>query len=142
MANTLRSFADDLIEMAIELDKGKEAKKFLGRQGTILKNKTLAYAKSKIKKKEGKYFKSFKRTRPHKSRRYKNFGVVVKSTDNKASWLEDGHYIYKGKKDKGGVIVGYSKGLHIFENTSKNFEREFYKNAEDWAIETLKKGMG
>ena len=137
MTHTLKSFSNELFSLAAELDNGKSAKQFLNKQGNMLKKETLAYAKSKVNKKEGTYFKSFKKTNAHKSRKYKNFGVIVKSTAPHAHLIEKGHIIKKDGKE-----VGYVKGKYIFENSAKNFEKNFNKDLEEWAVESIKKELG
>ena len=50
--------------------------------------------------------------------------------------IEKGHRIVVNGEEK-----GFVEGKHIFEDTEKEFQSEFYKDTQKFIDETLEKGL-
>lgn len=122
----LDDYSKTLLKAAMTFKKGKEAKKFLRKEGTKLRKKTLANAKRLVGKKTGRYLKSIKRGKVYDYDG--NLAIRAYSTDRKAHLIEKGHVI----KSRGGKEHGFKKGVHVFENTGKDFEDEFVGDCKDF----------
>lgn len=128
-------FEEELLDLAKELNNGKEAKKFLRKTGTKLKNRTVKVAKSKINKKTGNLFKGIARGKPYKYYVDGSLAVRVypKNPANHAHLLNNGHRIV----DKNGKEHGFAKGYHFFEDGADMYEEEYYKDTEDFLDDLL-----
>jgi len=128
----LDDLANDLVKISEELSSGKEAKKFLKKEAGKLKTKTLSNAKSKVKAHSGNYFKSIKAGNVYDSE--EGLSVDAYSASSVAHLIENGHIIKgRNKKDgSDGETHGFKKGLHIFDNTAKDYKEEFETNIEDF----------
>ena len=113
----------------------KESKKFLRNEGNKLKKKTLSKAKQKVKKNTGYYFKSIKRGKVYKFNG--DLSVRTFSSAPHAHLIEYGHRIV----NKDGQEKGFKKGEHIFEDAKKEFQDEYFSDAQKFIDEVLEKGL-
>jgi len=133
----LTDFEEELLSLAQEFKNGKEAKKFLKKSGTKLKNKTLKLAKARVNKKSGNLFKGIARGKPYKYPVDGSFAVRVYAgaPAYHAHLLEYGHRMVT----KDGKEVGFVKGKHFFEDAAKEYESEYYNDVDDWLDDMLDK---
>lgn len=130
----LTNFENDLIKLANDT-MPKESKKFLRDEGTKLKKVTLSNAKAKVKKKTGNYFKGIKR------------GKVYNYDGALSIRVYDGsphaHLIEKGHRQvtKNGKEIGWVDGMHIFEESQKEFQNTYYSDSEQFIDNVLDKGL-
>lgn len=131
----LTDFEEELLDLAKEFENGKEAKKFLRKSGTKLKNRTIKVAKARVKKKTGNLFKGITRGKPYKYHVDDSMAVRVYPARpaNHAHLLNDGHRIV----DKNGKEHGFAKGYHFFEGGADMYEEEYYKDTEDFIDDLL-----
>lgn len=128
----LGDFSKDLLDLAQDFDKGKQAKVFLRKAGNKLKKATVKHAKSKVKKKTGNLYKSIKRGKPYKYAINNSMAVRVYGT-NHAHLLNNGHRIV----GKDGSEHGFAKGYHFFESGASDYEEEWTDDVEDFLDEML-----
>lgn len=101
----------------------KENKIFLKKEGNKLKQKTLSLAKSRVKKKTGKYFKSIKRGKIYT---YDNaLAIRVYSTAPHAHLIENGHIYMDNGEEK------FLKGNYVFEDSFNEFENTYLNDCEN-----------
>lgn len=119
----LRAYGRDLQRAANEYP--KQEKKFLRKEGSKLLRKTKKNAKSKVKKRTGKYHKSIKRGKV-----YTYHGAQAVRVYSAAP---HGHLIEDGYRQvlPNGQELGFTPGLHIFEESRRDFEPEFLNDADD-----------
>lgn len=128
MSTSLDDFSKELLGASIKFKNGKEAKKFMRKEGNKLRKKTKAKAKQLVKKDTGRYLKSIKRGKVYKFRGEEDLSIRAYSTDHKAHLIEKGHII----KSRDGVEHGFMKGKFIFEKSEKEFEDEFIEDCEEF----------
>lgn len=131
--NELFNFETDLLNLAD--DTPKEAKKMLRKEGTKLKNKTVKNAKSKVKVKTGAYVKGIKRGKVYKYRDNGALSVRVYGASPHAHLIEHGHR----QVTADGKEVGFVEGKHVFEDTAKDFEKEYYNDIDQFLNDLLDK---
>lgn len=131
----LSELEEDLLNLAGEVENGKQAKRFLRNKGNKLKRRTLKVAKAKVKKKSGNLFKGIKRGKPYKYYVDGSWAVRVYagSPANHAHLLNDGHRIV----DKNGKEHGFKEGYHFFEEAAEKYEEEYYDDVQDFIDELL-----
>lgn len=139
----LDDFSKKLLKQ-IEKEMPKETKKFLGKEASKLKTQTSKNAKKSIKNPSSgdkSYLKSIKKGKPYDYKGDEK-AVRVYSKAPHAHLIEYGHVMVRGgKRGKGGKEVGFIKGKKVFENARKSFEGTFYKDAETFIDDMLKKGL-
>jgi len=113
----------------------KESKKFLRDEGAKLKKKTSAKAKQKVKKDTGNYHKSIKRGKVYKYDG--DLSIRVYSSAPHAHLIEEGHR----QVTKDGKEVGFVKGKHVFEESEKQFQNEYFSDAQNFIDDVLDKGL-
>ncbi|MGL6063761.1 MAG: HK97 gp10 family phage protein [Fusobacteriaceae bacterium] len=128
---SLENLSKQLLNMAMEINKGKEAKNFLKKESNKLKAKTLSRAKSEVKNKTGIYLKSIKSGKPYEYEG--DLAVRTYSTAPHAHLIEYGHIV----KSRDGKEHGFKKGHYIFENSAKDFEKTFEDDIENFIDEML-----
>lgn len=131
----LTDLEEEILDLAQEFKNGREAKKFLRKSGTKLKNRTLKLAKLRVKKKTGNLFKGIKRGKPYKYYVDKSMAVRVYagSPAYHAHLLNNGHRIV----DKNGKEHGFAKGHHFFEDAADDYEEEYYDDVQGFIDELL-----
>ena len=128
------AFEKNLIKLANDT-MPKESKKFLREEGTKLKKKTLAKAKEKVKKNSGNYFKSIKRGKVYKYDG--DLSIRTYSGSPHAHLIENGHRIV----DSEGNEHGFKEGEHVFEEAERQFQGEYFSDAQNFINEVLDKGL-
>lgn len=115
----------------------KECKKFVGREGSKLKNRTVKKAKSKVKLETGDYFKGIKKGKVYIYGG--NGGISVRTYGGKPAFhahlLEYGHR----QVTHDGQEVGFVPGYHIFEESKTEFEPIFNKDIEKFLEKAVAK---
>lgn len=131
----LDDFSRELLQLSQSFERGKEARKFLRREGNKLKRRTVAEAKKVVQKKTGNLFKGIKRGKVYKY--YANGAMAIRVYGGKPAYhahlLNYGHRIV----DKNGKEHGFKKGHHFFEKGADVFKEEYYHNIEDFIDEML-----
>lgn len=127
----LDDFSLQMIEVANDT-MPKESKKFLRKEGTKLRKITAKKARKKVKKDTGRYFKSIKRGKVYDYE--DSLAIRAYSTDNKAHLLEKGHR----EVTHDGEEVGWVDGFHIFEESGKEFQDEYFDDNEEFVEEIVK----
>lgn len=111
----------------------KETKKFMRREAGRMATATRKYARSKLKRKTGNYFKSIKGSRAWRSSAG-NFGAKAYSTMPHAHLIEAGHDIYRR-----GVNTGKrTRAFRIFDAGRASFAARYTADAEVFADRILK----
>ena len=128
----LDGFARELLNMAND-KLPKESKKFLRKEGTKLKKKTLSKAKALTNKKTGNYYKGIKRGKVYHYRDKKNNSIRVYGGSPHAHLIEYGHR----QVSKNGVETGFVEGKHVFEKAKNEFEPEYNKDCEQFLNEVV-----
>lgn len=123
-------FSLQMLEVANDI-MPKESKKFLRKEGSKLRKGTAKKARKKIKKDTGKYFKSIKKGKVYDYQ--DSLAIRTYSTAPHAHLLEKGH-----KVTKDGEEVGWVDGFHIFEESQKEFETEYFEDNEEFVEEIVK----
>lgn len=129
---------DEMTEALSQVQKlyPKEIKKFMQKEGTKLKNRTLKTAKSKVKKKTGNYFKGIKRGKYYK---YCGNGAdAIRVYAGKPA--HHGHLIEYGHKTESG---SRTKAYHTFKVSADAFESAYESDCDkfvDEIVEPLNKG--
>lgn len=132
MVQTLDDFEKDLLSAALDLNKGKHAKKFLRKEGTKLNREHKKQAKAAaIGKKTGNFMKGFKRGKPYKFAG--DLAVRAYNGSPHAHLLDEGHRIV----DKSGAEHGFKEGAHFMEKAEKSFRDEYVKDCKDFVDELL-----
>lgn len=121
----MKKFDDVLKKLEdISLNSTEETKKFLKTQSKILKKKVIGNAKTRIKKKTGRYLKKIK-----EGKIYEFDGGLSRRV---YSGAPHGHLIEEGYRlVKNGKELGRVKGKWILRDSANEFTDEFEKNAED-----------
>lgn len=128
------AFEKNLLKLANDT-MPKESKKFMNKEGTKLRKITLSKAKQKVKKDSGNYFKSIKKGKVYKYNG--TWSIRDYSYAPHAHLIENGHRIVT----KDGKEIGFKDGEHVFEEASKQFENEFFSDAQDFIDGVLDKGL-
>lgn len=130
----LNEFEEDLLNLAGEVENGKQAKRFLRNSGNKLKRRTLKVAKARVKKKSGNLFKGIKRGKPYKYYVDGSWAVRVYGASPHTHLLNNGHRVVAPytKEEK-----GFAKGYHFFEDAAKDYEKKFYEDVQDFIDEML-----
>ncbi|MFR5264459.1 MULTISPECIES: HK97 gp10 family phage protein [Clostridium] len=131
----LTNFENKLLDLANK-KMPNECKKFMRQEGSKLNKKAKAKAKSKVKKKTGNYHKSIKRGKVYKYTGNGGWAIRSYSASPHSHLIEKGHRIVVNGEEK-----GFVEGKHIFEDTEKEFQSEFYKDTQKFIDETLEKGL-
>jgi len=128
------AFEKNLLKLANDT-MPKESKKFMGKEGTKLRKVTLATAKRKVKKDTGNYFKSIKKGKVYK---YNGTWAI-----RDYSYAPHAHLIENGHRQvtKDGQEIGFVQGEHVFEEASKQFESQYYDDAQTFIDEVIDKGL-
>lgn len=134
--NDLTDFEHDLLSLA-QNTMPKESKKFLNKEGTVLRKDTLKYAKSKVKKETGNYFKGIKKGKVYKYNVNGALSIRVYGASPHAHLIEYGHK----KINKSGEEVGFVQGKHIFEKSANDFENKFYEDTEQFLDNLIEGGL-
>lgn len=131
----LDDLEEEILDLAQEFKNGREAKKFLRKQGTKLKNRTVKVAKARVKKKTGNLFKGIARGKPYKYHVDGSTAVRIYAgaLAYHAHLLNNGHRIV----DKDGKEHGFVKGHHFFEDAADDYEDEYYDGVQDFIDELL-----
>lgn len=134
---TLDKELDRFIKATDSIDKiyYKEVKKFMQKEGTKLKNRTLTKAKSLVNKRTGEYFRSIKRGKFYRYK-HNNLDSIRVYAGVKA---RHAHLIEKGYKHKYGMSV---KGYHVFNVAAEKFEKTYEANCEKFFDELCEKVIG
>lgn len=134
----LTAFEKNLLKLANDT-MPKESKKFLRDQGTKLRKKTLAKAKSKVKKQTGNLYAGIKKGKLYTFKG--NGGLAIRVYGGKPAYhihlLEYGHK----QVTEDGKEVGFVKGEHFFEEAAKEFEGTHYSDVQKFLDSTLEKGL-
>lgn len=130
----LTDLEEEILDLAQEFKNGREAKKFLRKSGTKLKNRTLKLAKLRVKKKTGNLFKGIKRGKPYKYYVDGSWAVRVYGASPHTHLLNNGHRVVAPytKEEK-----GFAKGYHFFEDAAKDYEKKFYEDVQGFIDELL-----
>ena len=128
----LDAFSRELLRMAND-KLPKESKKFLRKEGTKLRKKTLSKAKSLTNKKTGNYYKGIKRGKIYHYRDKKNNSIRVYGGSPHAHLIEYGHR----QVSKNGVESGFVEGKHVFEKAKNEFQSEYNKDCEQFLNEVV-----
>lgn len=141
----LEDLQKDLINLARE-SFPKETQKFVRDEAKKGKNIAKKIAKSEIKKKTGKYFKSFK---TGKSALDDKFSYKFYNDSWNRHWIEDGHFIVSRGESKskggtrrsgaGGEQHGFVEGKKIFTKAQVQMESEFSKDVDDFISSLMDK---
>lgn len=103
----------------------KKEKKFLQKEGTKLRRETAKDAR-RVGKKTGNYRKSIKRGKVY---RYQGSQAVrVYSNAPHAHLIEDGHRMVTHD----GREIGFVPGHHVFEESSRRFESQYYRDLDSF----------
>jgi hypothetical protein len=117
----------------------RETMKFIRKEGTQLRKVTVKNARAKVKKKTGNYFKSIKKGRAYIYQGNGGTSIRVYASTRiapHAHLIEKGHrYIDKDGKEN------LKKGYHVFENSEKEFEGQFYNDIENFIDDVIGKGL-
>lgn len=132
----LTKYEQDMLSMSHKI-LPREVKKFIRKEGTQLKKITVKNARSKVKKKTGNYFKSIKKGRAYIYSGNGGNSIRIYSNAPHAHLIENGHRIV----NKSGVEKGFKPGLHIIENSRKEFEGQFYNDIENFIDDVIGKGL-
>ncbi|GIP17767.1 hypothetical protein J40TS1_34090 [Paenibacillus montaniterrae] len=125
----LDDFAKDMLEFA-ERTVPRETRRFLMREGNKLKNLTIKRAKLEVKQYTGNYIKGIKRGKVYIFAGDQS--IRVYNSAPHAHLIEDGHRIIRNGKE-----VGFARGKKVFQQTEKEFEAQYVKDAEQFIDELL-----
>ena len=120
--SALRAYSRDLQSAVNEYP--RQEKKFLRKEGSKLLRKTKKNAK-RVKKRTGKYHSSIKRGKVYSYHGAQ--AVRVYSAAPHAHLIEDGHR----QVLPNGQELGFIPGMHIFEESWREFEPEFLDDVDD-----------
>ena len=126
----LRAYGRDLQRAANEYP--RQEKKFLRKEGSKLLRKTKKNAKRKVKKRTGNYHSSIKR------------GKVYTYHDAQAirvySAAPHAHLIENGYRQvlPNGQEIGFTPGLHVFEESQQEFEPEFLNDVDEMLDDVMR----
>lgn len=127
----LEAFAEQLVRVADE--NPRRAKRFMQKQGTILKGMTLRTAKQRVKRKTGNYFNSIKRGKVYTYGGKNIHAIRVFSAAPHAHLIEDGHRVFSY-----GQGSGFAPGKHVFSDARKDFQGKFETASEDFLDEMIR----
>lgn len=116
----------------------KETEKFMKQEARDLRKRMLAYAKTKVKKVTGNYFKGFKPGKKVYKWSDADYNVRVYNSAPHAHLIEYGHRaMFWGRSS------GWVPGKHIMENAMQQFAPEFENHIEndlaDFIVKELEK---
>lgn len=153
----LDCFSREILELA-DKKLPKQTKKFVKKEGNKLKSATIKKAKAKTNKRTGKYYKGIKTGKIYKYSG--NGGTSIRVYASKppayhANLIEYGHRIVQKSRvvkingryltlkayirgETGGQEVGFVQGLHVFEESGKEFAPVFYGDIETFLDEVIK----
>lgn len=139
MAKTIsmEDLEKELLATALSFKNGKEAKKFIGKEGTKLKRETKKLAAARVTKRTGEYLKGVSRAKPYKTKDG-SVGVFVRNESKYGNTIEVGRVNSIGKDGKN---RGYTSGVHVYKDAAKNFENGHRERVEAFVDEMLDKGM-
>ena len=132
----LTNYEKKLLDMASN-KMPRETMKFIRKEGTHLRKVTVKNARSKVKKKTGNYFKSIKKGRAYIYNGNGGSSIRVYSNAPHAHLIEKGHRIVT----PGGTEKGFKPGYHVFENSEKEFQNQFYEDIENFIDDVIAKGL-
>jgi len=132
----LTQYEKKLVDMASN-KMPRETMKFIRKEGTQLRKVTVKNARAKVKKKTGNYFKSIKKGRAYIYQGNGGTSIRVYSNQSHAHLIEKGHRIVT----PGGTVKGFKPGYHIFENSEKEFQSQFYNDIENFIDDVIGKGL-
>lgn len=121
---TIADIGEEIGELTEALP--KEIEKFMKAEARGLRKFMVAYARTKVKKLTGNYFKGFKAGKKVYSWSDAKYNVRVYNTMPHAHLIEDGHRIVVA-----GKTVGFVPGRHVMEEANKCFEAEFLDHVEN-----------
>lgn len=129
--NDFDDFEKDLLDLASNLDNGKEVKKYLRKEGSKLSRRQKSQIKKLVKKKTGNLLKGAKRGKV-----YKNKGKWTVRAYNSSP---HGHLIDKGHRivDKNGVEKGFKTGVNFLEKAEKDFEDDYHADTQNFIDKML-----
>ena len=104
----------------------KETEKFMKAEAKDLRKFMVAYAKTKVKKLTGNYFRGFKAGKKVYKWSDEDYNVRVYNTMPHAHLIEDGHRIVVA-----GKTLGFVPGRHVMEEANKRYEAEFLDHVEN-----------
>lgn len=119
----------------------KKVRTLLMKEGTKLKKKTIAIAKSRVKRgsnpENKSYLSGIKRGKVYL---YKGETWAIRAYNSRphAHLIEDGHYIV----DRNGNKHGYAKGKKVFATAEREFADEYFKDVGKFVDELLDEGIG
>lgn len=120
----------------IEEQMPKACKGFLKRRAKELKIKVSDLAETVVGEKTGNYKEGFKSGKQIYEYGDVKYNIRVYNKSRHAHLVEYGHMqVVRGKP------VGFTKGKHILEKASKEYEEKFFKNTEKFFNNSLKKGL-
>lgn len=104
----------------------KETERFMKNEAKDLRKRMIAYAKSKVKKVTGNYFKGFKAGKKVYKWSDADYNVRVYNSAPHAHLIENGHRgLFWGHS------TGWVPGKHIMENAMQQFAPEFESHIEN-----------
>lgn len=121
---TIADVGEDIAELIEALP--EETKKFMNSEAKIARKFIRAYAKSKVKKLTGNYFRGFKAGKKVYKWSDADYNVRVYNTMPHAHLIEDGHRIVVA-----GKTLGFVPGRHVMEEANKRYEAEFLDHVEN-----------
>lgn len=129
--NDFDDFEKDLLDLASNLDNGKEVKKHLRKEGSKLSRRQKSQIKKLVKKKTGNLLKGAKRGKV-----YKNKGEWTVRAYNSSP---HGHLIDKGHRivDKNGVEKGFKTGVNFLEKAEKDFADDYHADTQNFIDKML-----
>lgn len=104
----------------------KETEKFMKAEARELRKFIVAYAKTKVKKLTGNYFKGFKAGKKVYAWSDAEYNVRVYNTMPHTHLIENGHRLVIA-----GKTVGFIQGRHVMEEANKKYEAEFREHVEN-----------
>ena len=133
----LTTYEKKLVDMASN-KMPRETMKFIRNEGTQLRKVTVKNARANVKKKTGNYFKSIKKGRAYI---YKGNGGNAIRVYASSRIAPHAHLIEKGYKYVDNGNEKFKQGYHIFENSEKEFQSQFYNDIENFIDDVIGKGL-
>lgn len=134
----LDEFEKNLLGLAEEFERGKEAKKFLRQQGNKLNKENKKQAKLLgLNVKTGNFMKGFKRGKVYKYQG-KDLSIRAYNSAPHAHLLDLGHRVVAPYTQE---EKGFKKGYHFMEKAEQNFEAEYYDAIHEFLDTMLEKGL-
>lgn len=129
--NDFDDFEKDLLNLASNLDNGKEVKKYLRKEGSKLSRRQKSQIKKSVKKKTGNLLKGAKRGKVYK---YEDeWTVRAYNSSPHAHLIDKGHRIV----DKNGVEKGFKTGVNFLEKAEKDFADDYHTDTQDFIDKML-----